>query len=251
MNYKKITETDLQGVGVIGLADTPELSCEDMQAKFEETAREVIIPAYNRLIDDLTSLGRPVESGDVARMKIGRDGDLLVSRDGHSWLATTSAAMDKKADKSDTYTKAQTDEAISRRVKIIGAADMTKADYDKNGDGVVDRAETSATADNATKFGDQLPAYYRKAPVIYTATLFEANWTGSGPYTQTVNVPGILATDNPVVDVRLATTVYNGRLALENFSHISKIETEDGKITATCFNEKPQAMMTVRLLTMR
>ena len=50
---KKITEQDLQGKGVIGLPDTPGLSREQMQEKFEETARQVIVPAFNALVDEL------------------------------------------------------------------------------------------------------------------------------------------------------------------------------------------------------
>lgn len=51
---EKITPEDLAGVGVIGLPDTPRLSTEEMQKKFEETAREVIIPKFNALVDALT-----------------------------------------------------------------------------------------------------------------------------------------------------------------------------------------------------
>ena len=50
---RKITEQDLQGRGVMGLPDTPGLSREQMQEKFEETARQVIVPAFNELVDEL------------------------------------------------------------------------------------------------------------------------------------------------------------------------------------------------------
>ena len=53
MDYKKITDKELENVGVIGLGDTPELSTQEMQAKFEETVRSVVIPAFNRLVEDL------------------------------------------------------------------------------------------------------------------------------------------------------------------------------------------------------
>ena len=55
MAYKKITDADLVGVGVIGLADTPQLSAQQMQEKFEETARTVIIPRFNKLVQDLNT----------------------------------------------------------------------------------------------------------------------------------------------------------------------------------------------------
>lgn len=52
---EKITPEELAGVGVIGMPDTPRLSTEEMQRKFEETAREVIIPKFNALVDELSA----------------------------------------------------------------------------------------------------------------------------------------------------------------------------------------------------
>ena len=46
---EKIKPEELVGKGVIGLPDTPKLTAEEMQKKFEETAREVIVPKYNAL----------------------------------------------------------------------------------------------------------------------------------------------------------------------------------------------------------
>lgn len=51
-NYK-ITETDLSGKGVVGLADTPRLTTEQMQAKFDEIATDVVVPKFNSLVDKL------------------------------------------------------------------------------------------------------------------------------------------------------------------------------------------------------
>lgn len=48
-----ITQEELAGVGVLGLADSPNLSALEMQKKFEETAREVIIPKHNALVEAL------------------------------------------------------------------------------------------------------------------------------------------------------------------------------------------------------
>ena len=55
MAFDKIETSDLVGVGVIGLPDTPQLSTSEMQEKFEETGRDVIIPHFNKLIDNLAS----------------------------------------------------------------------------------------------------------------------------------------------------------------------------------------------------
>lgn len=51
----KILDSDLVDKGVIGLPDIPGLPVEEMQRKFEETAREVIIPKFNALVDALSA----------------------------------------------------------------------------------------------------------------------------------------------------------------------------------------------------
>ena len=174
MAYKKITEQDLKNIGVIGLPDTPGLSTRDMQAKFEETARSVIIPRHNRLVDSLTELGRPVESADIKRLRRGSDGDMQMSLNGTSWLGVVPRALAKKADKTDTYTKTETNRQIdakiagksdksdtytkaeilneiNQRVKDIGAGDMARAVYDPDGDGVVEKAASAKSAESAAK----------------------------------------------------------------------------------------------------
>ena len=60
-NITDITSADLNGIGVIGLADTPNLSASEMQAKFEETARTIIIPKLNDVIDALVTNGMTEE----------------------------------------------------------------------------------------------------------------------------------------------------------------------------------------------
>lgn len=53
MPFTKITETDLQNKGVIGLPDTPGLSTTEMQEKFDEIALDVLYPKHNGLIDEM------------------------------------------------------------------------------------------------------------------------------------------------------------------------------------------------------
>ncbi len=56
MIENKISITDLEGKGVIGLEDCPAFSTEDMQEKFEELVYDVVRPKHNALIDDLVGL---------------------------------------------------------------------------------------------------------------------------------------------------------------------------------------------------
>lgn len=57
MAFKKITEADLVNKGVIGLPDTPGMTTDEIQKKFDEIALDVIVPAHNALIDEIKNKG--------------------------------------------------------------------------------------------------------------------------------------------------------------------------------------------------
>ena len=63
MPFTKITETDLQNKGVIGLPDTPGLSTTEMQEKFDEIALDVLCPKHNGLIDELSATSAAANVG--------------------------------------------------------------------------------------------------------------------------------------------------------------------------------------------
>ena len=122
MAFTKITDEDLLNKGVIGLPDTPGLSTSEMQAKFEQTAREVIIPKFNQLVDDL--------SNPSAANQIGANGK---NRTVQGHIDNLENPHNVTAAQVGAYTKSQTDAAISERISQIGSADMTQAMYDPTG----------------------------------------------------------------------------------------------------------------------
>lgn len=85
----------------------------------------------------------------------------------------------------------------------------------------------------------------------YTATLLASLWSSSAPYTQTLNISGILSTDSPFVDVVLSSTTETAINQIDAFSCISKIETSDGSVTATCFSYKPSINVPIKLKVVR
>lgn len=122
MAFTKITDGDLLNKGVIGLPDTPGLSTSEMQAKFEQTAREVIVPKFNQLVDDL--------SNPSAASQIGANGK---NRTVQGHIDNLENPHNVTAAQVGAYTKSQTDAAISDRISQIGSADMTQAMYDPTG----------------------------------------------------------------------------------------------------------------------
>lgn len=126
MAFDRIRKVDLVGIGVIGLADTPALSTAEMQKKFEETAREVLMPAHNALVDKLNAEGAA---------HIG-----AVTPDGLT--TTVQGALDAL------------DAAIDDKVQELGAGDMAKAVYDPKGAGVdvTVQVYTHTKSDNVHEF---------------------------------------------------------------------------------------------------
>ena len=108
MSFTKIQDADLTGIGVIGLPDTPGLSTAAMQNKFEETARSVIIPKHNDLIDELEdspsagSLGANPVTGRTSAPNIQAvmeklSTDLKVVEDGMATAIADAHTHDNKA----------------------------------------------------------------------------------------------------------------------------------------------------------
>ena len=94
----------------------------------------------------------------------------------------------------------------------------------------------------------------RKAvTAFYTATLTAAGWTGStAPYVQEVSVEGILGSDTPIVDVSMeSATTANFEALTESWASVGRISTENGKITAYCYEEKPTAELVILLKVVR
>ena len=110
---------------------------------------------------------------------------------------------------------------------------------------------TLITPDNQ-KIVDLIISGGGSSSTTYTAEI-GTNWEKeeSGEYTQTVAVTGILASDNPIVDVVLDSSKTVALQQLEAWSYISKIETADGSITVTCLEEAPTVAIPIQLKVVR
>ena len=94
MSFTKITESDTLDKGVIGLADTPGLSTEAMQRKFDELATDVIIPKFNKLSKELDDMGfaANIKSNDITDIRLDSDGNIQVSMDDGQTFSNTSSS---------------------------------------------------------------------------------------------------------------------------------------------------------------
>ena len=232
-----ITEADRAGKGVVGLADTPGLETAAMQAKFDELANDLLIPRHNALVEAL--------SGTQGASGIGTaDGRTVEQK-----LAEKTGAADVlKKDNTEPFAPSgdyqpATKKYVDDAVFAAGAADMRKAVYDNNDNGVVDDAE---------KLGGQLPSYYGQAPARYAATLTAAGWMGeAAPYTQTVAVSGMLATDCPHIAPAYSDTLADAIAQKEAWASVSDAQAGAGTITFSCFEDRPAADIPIQVEVLR
>ena len=149
-----------------------------------------------------------------------------------------------------------------------GSGDMLKEVYDTNNDGIVDDAE---------RLGGQLPSHYATAAnltahagntsnphgvtraqigaaaaaVEFLATVDALNWTGTGPWIQTITVAGITAAMVPFVDMYFAPGELSDSVLLANrlrcFGYIDRVVANNGSITVTCLSNKPEYHVYIRL----
>ena len=71
-------------------------------------------------------------------------------------------------------------------------------------------------------------------------------WSGSAPYTQTMNIPGMTAdwvpgvpTYMPIYNSDGSVNVYESALTLENVAYIKFLVSGNGTLTAICPEDKP------------
>lgn len=141
--------------------------------------------------------------------------------------------------------------------------DSTKADFIKNkpnaaiqkAQSAADSAKTTAEAALARSGGTMTGAMEVLEPVAdkhpatkgyvdskydtFSATLSAGGWTGSGPYSQTVAVSGVLQSDRPHVGLVPSDDTNMALSQEEAWGYVSRGVTADGSITFTCYEDKP------------
>lgn len=114
--------------------------------------------------------------------------------------------------------------------------------------------ETGMTADNMQDAVHELNEKAEgKAMTSTLETIIKASaFTGkTAPYIQTINLDGILETDNPYIGA-----VYDAKAELalrqqEAFSCIAKVETRDNQLIVYCFEDKPTVDIPIQVKIVR
>ena len=137
---------------------------------------------------------------------------------------------------SDSATKKYTD------AKLPKSGGTMTGPIAMGGSRVTGLGEPEDAGDGATK------GYVDGKHFLATVSLPAAGWAGdAAPYTQTAAVPGILETDTPHYGVVYSGTAEEKTAQKEGFALVDDLDTGAGSVTFTCFEERPEADLTVQL----
>lgn len=86
------------------------------------------------------------------------------------------------------------------------------------------------------------------AAAVHTTVVLPVNgWTNVAPYTQTVQVAGILETDQPHYGVIYSAELSTAMAEKEAFAMVDDLDTAAGSVTFTCFEAAPAVNLIVQL----
>ena len=89
-----------------------------------------------------------------------------------------------------------------------------------------------------------------KASKFLTTATIGTVWSGSGPYTQSITVSGVLASDAPIIDLLPSTDANTAAAELDAWSKIYRIDTAANSITVYA-SEVTELAVTIQILGVR
>ena len=176
---------------------------------------DIIDEKLKEIEDEIENIEAPVTSVN------GKTGDVELTAEDVG--AETPAGAQAKANTAEANAKAYTDQKVS-----IVANDLSS------------HKNESASLDNL--------GHVKHA--ILTATL-NTTWSGSAaPYTKTITVSGILATDTPIIDIVMSGTYATDEARIEAWGYIYRAVTANGSMTFYA-TEKPTVSLPIQIKVVR
>ncbi len=165
--------------------------------------------------------------------------------------------------KTETYTQSETNSLLDTKVDKVSGKGLSTEDFTAAEKAKLEGIEAEAnktvvvqsTGNSTTSVMSQdvvtTELNNKATTALYNSTLASSGWSSAAPYTQTVNVSGILSTDTPIVDVVLDVDTPTAISQISAWMCVSKIETSNGSITATCLEDVPTIDIPVQLKVVR
>ena len=83
--------------------------------------------------------------------------------------------------------------------------------------------------------------------MTFTATLTLNDWSSAAPYTQTIGISGILATDMPHISPVYSDTLATAIAQKEAWALVGRAVSANGSLTFTCFEGKPETAIPIQV----
>lgn len=221
------------------LGDTPgtdnNLSAGELKARFDK-AGNLLKTYLNRIVPMINNVfsgeGNVITGGTLI-------GDLDMN--GNRLLGVRAPAAE-----TDAANKKYVDEAAAaaKNACLPTSGGTMTGNIDMGGNALKNVKTPTAAADGATK------GYVDGKRKTFTATV-GTGWTGSGPYTQTVAVSGILASDMPHVTPVYDADNTTAKAQREAWGCVSRGVAAAGGIQFTCFEDKPETAIPIQIEVMR
>ena len=128
--------------------------------------------------------------------------------------------------------------------KISSAHNEAKAAGEAAENAQVAAENAQAAAENAEKNAKDYAGSLHK---LLTVAVPASGWSASAPYTQTVSVSGILSSDTPHYGVAYSSNAETALAQKEAFAMVDDLDTSNGSVKFTCFEEKPEVDLTIQL----
>lgn len=91
----------------------------------------------------------------------------------------------------------------------------------------------------------------KAAVQTFNVNLPYTSWSENAPFTQTVNVTGILETDTPIADILLDDSPTTATSEVKAWGYLSKLTTSNDALTAMCLEQKPEVDLNIQLKVVR
>lgn len=110
------------------------------------------------------------------------------------------------------------------------------------------KAHADSVAGNAENNSKEYAKQYSDSKHLpASVTLLAAGWSANAPFTQTVEVEGILEDDRPHWGLVRSGDAAAKLAQKEAYALVDELETANGSVTFTCDEEKPEVDLTIQL----
>lgn len=82
---------------------------------------------------------------------------------------------------------------------------------------------------------------------VYNIVIGTTGWSDTVPYTNTIEVEGILDTDEPTIDLLQSDDIETAKKEIEEFAKIDRVDSLENNIILKCYDEKPTVSLNTRI----